>query len=126
MNRTHRFAIHALCVGLVLATASLALAEGNKAVIELDKKAESNGEIALEFTPADGEPIKITISVMAKMKPQDVAKDVLKEFTLAIGEAYKVKMKDPHRVAVQGATKEDTFSIKLASNSVEGLMIRIK
>lgn len=125
MNTWCRVSIRALCCAL-LVSAGLAVAGGNKTVINIENKAKSNGELSFEFTPAGGKTVVVKIGVIAKMKPTDIARDVMKEFTLAIGEGYKVKMKDPQKVAVESPNKDSTFEIKLAGNTVQGLSVLVK
>jgi 3-oxoacyl-ACP reductase-like protein len=95
-----------------------------KAVIELGDKAKSNGEIVFAFTPAGGATQQIRVTVVNKAHANEVAKDIAKEFTVAIGANYQAK-DEGGKVKIEGK-KKATFGLSIMSQTVTGLSIRIK
>lgn len=129
MKRTSHLRI--AIVVLVLAIAATAAWAGQeKVVIQVDNKAKSDGAITFTFTPVEGEAKEIEVGVINKMKPDEIARDIMKQFTLALGDGYKVKMKDSQKVAIEGIPKSKgekvLFDIVLSGNSVSGVSVVIK
>ena len=114
---------------LVCLVATLASAKHDKGVITVQNKAKSDGEVSFTFTPVGGEAQEIKVGVIKGMKPGDIAQDIMKDFTLALGDDYKVKMKATDKVLIEGnpkvKDKEIKFAIALAGSTVSGLSIVI-
>jgi hypothetical protein len=128
MSRTVPFRI--LVVVLVLAVAvTAAWASKEKAHIEIKNKAKSDGMISFTLTPAEGEPKEIEVGIIKKMHPEEIARDVMKQFTLALGDDYKVKV-DARKVTIKGIPKTKgekvLFDVVLSGNSVAGVSVVIK
>jgi hypothetical protein len=94
--------------------------------IIIDDKAKTDGEIRLDFTPAGGETKAIRVTVAKKMKGDDVARDLAKELTVALGPDYKVDRYDPDKIKVEAKKKDATFSLTLAALTANGLSVRLK
>jgi hypothetical protein len=129
MKRTWPFRIVLLLLVLAIA-ATAAWAGTEKAVIEVKNKAKSEGEITFTFTPAEGEGREIKVGVINKMKPDEIARDIMKNFTLALGDGYKVKLSGSQKVVIEGipeSKKEKVlFDVVLSGNSVAGVSVVIK
>ena len=73
---------------------------------------------------------EIKVGVMAKMQPGEIAEDIMKSFSLALGDDYVVKMKGDKAVSIEGNKKvkdrEIKFSIAIAGVNVAGLSVVIK
>ena len=115
---------------LILAVAVTATwAASDKAVIEIKNKAKSAGAITFTFTPAEGESKEIEVGVINKMKAGEIARDVMKQFTLALGDGYQVRISS-QKVTIQGVAKKKadapTFDVVLSGNSVSGVSVVIK
>ena len=126
-----RWPFRIVVIALVLAIAATAAWAGNtKVVIEVKNKAKSDGAITFTFTPAEGEGKEIEVGVINKLKPDEIARDIMKQFTLALGDGYKVKMKDSQKVAIEGIPQKKgekiTFDVVLSGNSVSGVSVVIK
>jgi hypothetical protein len=126
-----RWPFRIVVIVLVLAIAATAAWAGNtKVVIEVKNKAKSDGAITFTFTPAEGEGKEIEVGVINKLKPDEIARDIMKQFTLALGDGYKVKMKSSQRVAIEGIPQKKgekiTFDVVLSGNSVSGVSVVIK
>ena len=104
--------------------AGLPMSDSVKIVIE--NKAKSAGEIRFTFTPAGGQPTAIRVTVAKKMKNADVARDLAKELTVALGPDYKVDHYDPDKIKVSAKKKGATFRLSLAELTANGLSVRLK
>jgi hypothetical protein len=112
----------------IAATAAWAASE--KVVIEIKNKAKSEGEILFTFTPAEGESKEIKVGIIPKMKPDEIARDIMKQFTLTLGDGYKVKQTSDRKIEIKGIPKTKgekvLFDVVLSGNSVSGLSVVIK
>jgi len=129
MKRTWPFRI--VFIALVLAiVATAAWAGSEKVVIEIKNKAKSEGEILFTFTPAEGESKEIKVGIIPKMKPDEIARDIMKQFTLTLGDGYKVKQTSDRKIEIKGIPKSKgekvLFDVVLSGNSVSGLSVVIK
>jgi hypothetical protein len=128
MKWTRPFQI-VIVVLILMVAVSAAWAASDKAVIEIKNKAQSDGAITFTFTPTEGEAKEIEIGVINKMKAEEIARDVMKQFTLAIGDGYEVKVSS-QKVKIRGVAKKKadapTFDIVLSGNSVSGVSVVIK
>jgi hypothetical protein len=95
-----------------------------EAKVVIDDKATSNGEIVITFTAQGGAAMPLRVSVLKGMHGKDVADDLLKEMTIALGAAYKVGQ-DGGAVTVKGKDKQ-MFSIAVNSQTANGLSVRVK
>jgi hypothetical protein len=107
-----------------LAVPAVAMVDSIKVVLE--DKAKSDGEIRFEFTPAGGQPKGIRVTVAKKMSNKDVAEDLAKELTVALGPDYKVDRYDADKIKISAKKKDATFSLTLASVTATGLSVRLK
>jgi hypothetical protein len=124
--RQHRFLIVAVVVLTVIGLAGGSVwAASNKATIHVQKKAKSNGEIKFSLTPAGGEAQEIAVTVMSKMSPGEVAKDIMKELSVALGDAFIVKQSGSQKVLVKTADKKATFDIVISGQTASGLSVSI-
>jgi hypothetical protein len=109
---------------------TVARADHDESTIEVENKSQSDGEIVFKFTPVGGEPQEIKVGVIAKTQPSEIAKDIMKSFSLALGDDYKIKMKGDKAVSIEGNSKvkdrEIKFSIAIAGVNVAGLSVVIK
>jgi hypothetical protein len=116
---------------LILALAvSAGWAAQSKVSIEVENKAKGDGEISFTFTPTGGEAKEIKVGVITKMKADEIARDIMKQFSLALGDSYKVKQ-NGSSVQIKGipASKHDeppTFELVLSGNSVSGVAVAIE
>lgn len=94
--------------------------------IVLEDKAKTDGEIRFTFTPAGGTAKEIRVTVAKKMKNDDVAKDLAKELSVALGADYKVDRYDKDKIKVEAKKKDATFSLTLAAMTANGLSVRLK
>jgi len=100
-------------------------AASNKATIHVKNKAKSNGEIKFSLTPAGGEAKEISVTVMKKMPPADVAQDIMKELAVALGDAYVVKLSGSQKVLVKTADKKAAFDLVISGQTASGLSVSI-
>jgi hypothetical protein len=111
--------------GLVLLFCVAAHAADNKSVIEVQKKAKANGHVEFSLTPEGGEAQTIEVSVLEKSKSPEIARDIFKEFAIALGDKYVVKHSGGSKITIKTVDKSD-FKLVLSGQSVEGLSIVIK
>lgn len=96
-----------------------------KAVVEVDGKADYNGVIKLEWKPLNGEAKLIEVKVLAKTRESDIARDLHKELTLAAGTGYKVKLSN-EKIKISRANKKlPFFSITIINLQLSGVSVRI-
>jgi hypothetical protein len=115
-------------VGLVvvcLLFAGSVLAGGSKATVIIQKQSKNKGEIVFGFTPGGGEQEEITVTVVEKMSPGDIAKDIHKELAFKLTEDYVVKL-DGNKVVIKTKDKKATFDLMITKQSVQGTSIAIK
>jgi hypothetical protein len=94
--------------------------------ILLEDKAKTDGEIRFDFTPMGGETKSIRVTVAKKMNNKEVAKDLAKELTVALGPDFKVDRYDPDKIKVSAKKKNQTFRLTLAALTATGLSVRLK
>jgi len=97
----------------------------DKVKIIIDNKAKSDGEIRFAFTPAEGSPKEIRVTVAKGMRKQAICRDIAKELTVALGPNYEVDHYDDDKVKVEGK-KDAKFSLTLAGQTVSGISITLK
>jgi hypothetical protein len=112
-----------LVLGLGFASA---WAASNKATINVQKKAKSNGEVKFSVTPSGGEAKEISVTVMSKMSPAEVARDIMKELSVGLGESFIVKLSGSQKVLVKTVNKKATFDIVISGQTATGLAVSIK
>jgi ribosomal protein L14 len=105
--------------------AGSALAGGNKATVIIQKQSKNKGEIVFGFTPGGGEQEEITVTVVEKMGPGDIAKDIHKELAFRLTEGYVIKL-DGNKVVIKTQDKNATFELLITKQSVQGTSIAIK
>jgi hypothetical protein len=98
-----------------------------KARIVVDGKAEANGSLGMTFTAQGGERKSFLVNVLGKTEKNDVARDIHKELSIAVGSAYKVKL-DGQKVHISKADKEKTpnFSISIDKIELGGISVRVE
>ena len=97
-----------------------------KAVVVIDGKAEANGSLRMEFHAQGAEPVSFSVNVLAKSKKSDVARDIHKELSIAVGSAFKVKLEgEKVKIEQTDKKKSPTFSITVAELAVTGLSVRV-
>ena len=106
------------------AAAAAPKVESIKIVIE--DKAKTDGEIRFDFTPMGGTTVAIRVTVAKKMDNKDVAKDLAKELTVALGADYKVDRYDADKIKISAKKKDATFQLTLAALTANGLSVRLK
>jgi hypothetical protein len=114
--------------GLLIVCALLAgsaLAGVNKATIVIQKQSKNKGEIVFGFTPGGGEQEEITVTVVEKMGPGEIAKDIHKELAFKLTEDYVVKL-DGNKIVIKTKDKKATFDLLITKQSVQGTSIAIK
>lgn len=124
--RTGRRVVVAVVLVAAMALVAVQAAKVDKAIIVVKNKPTSNGEVVFKLTPDSGEAKEIKIGIVEKMKADEVARDIAKEMTLALGEAYKIKVKGSNEVAIQPVNKTTTFDLVISSQTATGLSITIK
>ena len=93
--------------------------------IELDGRADMNGNIHLLFQPNGEDPVEITVGVVAKMRDKDIGDDIAKELQLAIGPRYKLKARG-EKLEIKTASKESPpFHLSLSKWTVMGVSFRM-
>jgi hypothetical protein len=94
--------------------------------IIIDDKAKTDGEIRFNFTPAGGTPVAIRVTVAKKMNNKEVAQDLAKELTVALGPDFKVDRYDPDKIKISAKKKDAKFQLTLAALTANGLSVRLK
>jgi hypothetical protein len=97
----------------------------NEIKIFFDDKAKNAGELLFTFTPAGGAAKQVQVTIAAKMKGDDVARDSAKELSVALGAGYKVDRYDPDKIKIEGKDKTQ-FSLTISSLTANGLSVRLK
>jgi hypothetical protein len=93
--------------------------------IELDGRADMNGNIHLVFQPNGEDPVEISVGVVAKMRDKDIGDDIAKELQLAIGPRYKLKARG-EKLEVETASKQSPpFHLSLSKWTVMGVSFRM-
>ena len=112
--------------GLVLAlVASVALAAGmnNKWRLQFSGGAETDGQIVLELTPSEGEPLRATADIRKGRGENAVARDVRDALRAQVGKRYHVETDDGEDVLVKKRRGERDFVVTIVENSVQGVRI---
>lgn len=116
---------------VALACTTLALAQGpapsvvDQKAIVCDGKAKNDGKVEFQFTPQGGEATTISVTLQKGMKKQEACRDIAKEFSVALGEKFKVDQYDDDKVKIEGKDKA-LFSLTLGAMTVEGFTVKLK
>ena len=91
----------------------------------IDRKAEINGVLALNFEPQGGEAKLVRVNVLAKTKAKQIAKDLANQLTFTVGANYKVKAND-NKVSVELKNKKaPVFYLGIEEQALDGVSIRL-
>jgi len=95
--------------------------------IEVNHRADSTGVIRVRVTPVGQEPIETTINILDRMSENDVAADIEKELTVALGGTYRVDRTGGEHVRIRKTNRETSpdFTLEISFNAV-GLAIIIQ
>jgi hypothetical protein len=116
----------AALMAMVLAPAGAATTELRDVKIVVGGKAKSNGDIKFSFTPTGGEAKVITVTIAAKMAPEDTAKDIEKEFKVALGDAYVVERPDALKVRIEAQKDGAGFTLSITEVTVPGVSVKMQ
>jgi hypothetical protein len=97
-----------------------------KVDIVVDGKAEANGALKLEFLAQGGDLKEVTVSVLAKTKKKDIAKDIQKELLMVAGGSYKVKLSGDEVRISKTSKKLPNVSIVVTQLAVPGVSVRVE
>ena len=94
--------------------------------ITVNGKAEAAGTFTMVFKPLNGEPVKFTVHVVAKMKPKQISQDLWKELSLAAGVNYKVKKKGDKVVTISKVAKKvPGVALEITEQRLSGVSLTI-
>ncbi len=94
--------------------------------ITINGKPQVNGTFTMVFKTLDGEPVKYTINVVAKMKPKQIAEDLWKELSLAAGANYKVKKKGNNVVTISKSNRKvPSMALEITDQKLSGMSLTI-
>jgi hypothetical protein len=117
-------------VVMVLFAISFAAAHAaaEKMVILIGSSSSGDGEITFLFSPENGEAQEVKIAVLARTNAMNIARDVRKEFTLALGDPYTVAItgKKKKNVTITSKSLAGIFDLVLKGNTVAGLSIALQ
>jgi hypothetical protein len=94
--------------------------------VTINGKPQVNGAFTMVFKTLDGEPVKFTITVLAKMKPKQLSEDLWKELSLAAGANYKVKTKGDKVVTISKSNKKvPSMALEITDQKLSGMSLTI-
>lgn len=94
--------------------------------VTVNGKPQVNGTFTMVFKPLNGEPVKFTVNVMAKMKPKLITADIYKELSIAAGANYKVKKNGDKVVTIKKANKKiPGMSLEVTEQKLSGMSLTI-
>ena len=126
MPRRRAFRIAILLVMMAL---GLTMAGANEQMtIRVGGKASANGELTFVFKPEQGEEQWVSVSILKGTNAPNAAREIRKEFVLALDENYEVQFqgKEKKGVRIKSKSPAGVFSLELTNNTVGGLSISIK
>ncbi len=95
----------------------------HRAIIEIQKKATSNGEISMIFQADDAEAQTISVAVAKGQKRKFIAEAVMAALNNVVdARRYRVNHKDEGKINVEGI-KDAVFELTLEKQSVTGLSV---
>ena len=123
-NRIARPAI--LLTVLALGFASAGGAE--QLVISVGGSSSADGDLTFLFKPEQGEEQWISVSILKGTNAKNSAREIRKEFVLALSENYEVVLfgKEKKNVRITSQSMAGAFDLELTNNTVGGLAISIK
>ena len=92
--------------------------------IIVDGKAEANGVLSFVIEPNGGTATLVKVNVLAKSKKKDIAKDLAKQMTFAVGATYKVKASGD-KVKIEANKKLPPFYLGIETQAVNGVSVRL-
>lgn len=94
--------------------------------VTINGKPQTNGTFTMVFKTLDGEPVKFTINVIAKMKPKQLSEDIWKELSLAAGANYNVKAKGDKVVTISKSNKKvPSMALEITDQKLSGMSLTI-
>lgn len=120
MRRWMLAASVALCAGV-------ACADGlqNKWRLEISGNAETAGQVVVQVSPEQGEPIRVTTQVAAGRAKNDVARDISTALQMLASDRYNVALDDGEDVLVKKRDGARDFAVTVVENTVQGLRVDI-
>ncbi len=116
----------AACAVLTVASLLLAAEPANSAKLVVDGKAKDNGQVKIAFTPAGGEKKEVSVTIQKKMSRDNIARDLAKELTVALGSGYKVDRYDPDKIKIEKAKTGSAFTLEIVGVTVPGVTVMMK
>jgi hypothetical protein len=94
--------------------------------IEIHNRADDTGTIRIRLTPQGGQAIVANINVLNNMSENEIAADIEKELTVALGDAFRVNRGGGENVSIRKADRDTPdFTLEVAFNT-PGLSITIQ
>ncbi len=109
-----------------LSAADAAPKPSSKWRVEFNHWSESEGELVLRITPAEGDPIEVTTRIPNSTR-ENLAADLLAgSLKGQLGGGYTVKVDDGEDVVIKTKGKTPKFVLSIANSTVTGLKVKIK
>jgi len=119
--------IFALALFLSSVTMLFSTAEYHeRMIITIDGKAQSTGMFVFSFAPENGESKDIKVTIAEKMGENAITKAIVKEFKVALGDAYKVHGEDGHKIKIKILNNSPKFNVEMGESTVQGVSLIIK
>ncbi len=94
--------------------------------IIVNGKPQVNGAFTMVFTALSGEPVTVTVNVVAKMKPKLISHDLWQQLSRAAGINYKVKLKGNKVVTISKANRKvPGLALEITEQKVSGMSLTI-
>jgi hypothetical protein len=117
-----------LVILLVLAALCIVSAgAAENATVSVGGSASADGDLTFAFKPEQGEERTISITILKGTNSRNAAREIWKEFVLALGDGYDVtiKGKEKRHVKIASKTPAGAFTLGLTNNTVGGIAISV-
>jgi hypothetical protein len=89
-----------------------------EAEIRINNRADADGYVRFRVQPVGGAPIETTVDVLSRMGENDIAGDIEKALTVALGSSYEVNRSGGESVRIRKADRDNAnFTVEIAFNT---------
>ena len=103
-------------------------AAGEETFINVGGSTSADGDLTFLFSPEQGDEQWISVSLLKGTNAKNSAREIRKEFRLALSENYEVELhgKEKKNIRITSKSMAGAFGLEVTNNTVGGLAISIK
>jgi hypothetical protein len=96
-----------------------------RTLVSVDGRAEMNGILEFVVQPHGEERVKVRVNVVAKTKDKKIVKELVHQFTFALGDRYKVKQSGDRNIRITAKKKTPPLAVNLWNQQIAGVAVGV-